>query len=103
MQLLYDGYNPVTARSTTIELDAETGLPVITSVQNTTPILERAKQLASNFDPYQRKDMTHVMTIPAVMWRQLVRLGIAQDPVAFRAWCNSREARLLRTDDGRKL
>jgi hypothetical protein len=103
MRLIYDNYDELTRRSTTIELDAETGLPVIVQTQDTKPIIESAKALAANFDPYQRRDMVHVARIPGVMWAQLNRLGITKDPAALRAWLNSREARLLRTDDGRTL
>lgn len=103
MTYLYDGWNETTRRSTTIERDAETGELVIWQSQDTKPIVESAKAIASNFDPYLRKDMQHVARIPLVMWQHLCRLGIAQDPVAFKAWLNSREARLLRTDDGRTL
>ena len=103
MRLIYDNWNPVTRRKTTVEIDNETGLPVIAHTQDMQPIVESAKALASNFDPYRRTDMQHVARIPYAMWSRLVRLGITKDPVAFRKWLNSREARLLRTDDGRTL
>lgn len=99
----YEHWNPVTERSTTIEFDTETGLPLITQVQNVAPIVESAKRIASNFDPHQRSDMTHVARIPLVIWQRLMRTGIAKDPKALNAWLDSRECRLFRTDDARRL
>ena len=103
MSTLYESWNPVTERSTTIEFDTETGLPLITQVQNVAPIVESAKRIASSFDPHQRRDMTHVARIPLVIWQRLVRTGVAKDPQALNAWLDSRECRLFRTDDARRL
>lgn len=100
---LYESWNETTQRSTTIELDTETGLPLITQAQNVRPIVESAKRIASNFDPHRRSDMTHVARIPLVIWQRLQRLGITKDPKALNAWLDSRECRLFRTDDGRRL
>lgn len=103
--ILYDHWDPVTRRSTTIELDAETGLPIITKVQDTRPIVESAKRIAANFDPHRarQQDFVHVARIPAVQWQEIVRLGIHRDPIAFNAWLSLRETRALRCDDGRRL
>jgi hypothetical protein len=105
MRLLYDNYDAVTRRATTIEVDSESGLPIIVRTQDTRPIVESAKAIASNFDKHThgRQNIVHVARIPAVQWAQLCRLGITRDPVAFTAWLNSREARALRCDDGRRL
>jgi len=103
MRLLYDNYQPATGRSTYVEVDDETGLPVVVQAQDTQPIVESAKAIASSFDPWRRTEVQHVARIPLVIWQRLNRLGITKDPAAFRAWLNSREARLLRTDDGRIL
>ena len=102
--ILYRNYRQDIRHSTVIQTDWETGLPLICTAQDTTPILESAKAMAANFDKHSyNRDMTHVARIPAVIYNNLKRLGITRDPEAFRAWLNSREARLLRTDDGRKL
>ena len=98
---LYSSYNPATGRST--ELTEEDGLPVLVHSQNTTPIIESAKAIAASFDPLVRRDVTHVARIPMVIWQRLVRTGVAGDEKAFNAWLNSREGRLMRCDDGRKL
>jgi hypothetical protein len=103
MRILYDNYNEVTRRSTTLEVDAETGLPLLTKVQDVKPIVESAKALAAGFDPHQRRSVTHVARIPMVIWQRLAMVGITRDPVALNKWLNSREARALRCDDGRKL
>lgn len=102
---LYEAWNPFTRRSTTITTDAETGLPLIELVQDTQPIVDSAKRLASNFDPHRRnKDgWTHVARIPAVIWQRLNKLGITKDPKALNAWLDGRDQRVFRTDDARRL
>jgi hypothetical protein len=98
---LYERYDPVTQRVTEVTSE-EDGL-VFLQTQNTTPIVESAKRIASNFDPHVRRDMTHVARIPLVVWQRLVRTGVAHDQKALNAWLDSRECRLFRCDDGRKL
>jgi hypothetical protein len=100
MQLLYDNYDAVTQRSTTIERDSETGLPVIVHTQNTTPILDANKRMAAAYDPHVRRSVRHVARIPAVIWAQWARLGITRDPVALARLLESRECRALRVDNG---
>ena len=51
MPWLYDHANPATRRRTRVTVDAETSLPLIVSSQDTGPILDSAKALASSFDP----------------------------------------------------
>jgi hypothetical protein len=100
---LYERWDPETQRSTEVFTDSETGLPVFVTSQNTKPIIESAKQLASSFDPHVRREVTHVARIPLVIWHRLVRTGIAKDEAAMNKWLNSREGRLMRCDDGRRL
>ena len=101
----YHTWDPVTQRSTEIVTDSETGLPVIISSQNTRPIVESAKQLASAFDKHTpRPDgITHVARIPSVIVRQLMRTGIWYDQKALNAWLDARDNRVFRVDDGRRL
>ena len=105
MNVLYESWNETTRRSTTIELDAETGLPVIVHAQDTKPIIDANKRQAASFDKHtaRRQDFVHVARIPMVIWQRLNRLGITKDPVAFNQWLDSREGRFLRTDDARRL
>jgi hypothetical protein len=100
---IYETYNADTQRSTELLIDGETGLPVIVQSQNTTPIVESAKAIASSYDPLVRRDVTHVARIPMVIWQRLMRTGVAKDEKAMNAWLNSREAQLFRTDNRRKL
>jgi hypothetical protein len=101
---LYESWNPVTQRATEVTEDDDVGLIFVHS-QNTRPIVESAKALASNFDPHQRNrdDVVHVARIPIGIYMQLRRLGITQDRKAFDAWLDARDNRVFRTDDGRKL
>lgn len=100
---LYETFNPVTRRSTTIEIDAETGLPVIVQTQDLKPILEANKRQANDFDPYLRTDMQHVARIPTVVWQRLMRTGVARDEKALNTWLDDPDNRVFRTDDGRRL
>ena len=94
--------DPVTQRATEIEIDSEVGL-VFTHSQATARCRKRGDSvwLRSALAPQQ--DVVHVARIPLVIWQRLQRLGITRDPKALNAWLNSRECRLFRTDDGRKL
>jgi hypothetical protein len=101
--LLYAKYDPVTLRSTEIERDDSEGLLVITHSQNTKPIVESAKALASNFDPHVKREWTHVARVPMVVWQRWTRLGITKDPKKLNEMLDSRECRLFRTDDARRI
>jgi hypothetical protein len=93
----FESWNPVTQRSTEIVTDAETGLPVIITSQNTRPIVESDKH-RPNPD-----GITHVARIPMVIWQQLQKLGITRDQKALNAWLDERDNRVFRTDDARKI
>jgi hypothetical protein len=107
MPWLYDSTNPATRRRTRVTVDAETSLPLIVSSQDTGPILDSAKALASQFDPVKPRtgsdEWTHVARIPLVIWNRLNRLGITRDEKALNAWLQLPEAANLRTDDRRVL
>lgn len=100
---LYGNYDPVTQRSTRVVEDAETGLPIITLSQNTRPIVESAKQLASNFTGTKPHGVTHVARIPMVVFQRLMKTGVAKDEKAMTRWLNERDNAVFRTDDKRKL
>jgi hypothetical protein len=100
--LLYDRLDPVTGRYTEVETDHEAGL-VFTHSQDTRPIVESAKAIASNFDPLVRRDTVHVARIPLVVWRRLQQLGITKDERLMNQWLNDRDNRVFRTDDASTL
>ena len=104
---LYQHFRPDTRRTTVVTEDAETGLPLIVRRQDTTPIVDSAKRLASSFDPIRPRsgsdEWTHVARIPVVVWEHLNKLGITSDRRAFDAWLDMRECQAFRTDDGRRL
>ena len=101
---LYESYNAATQRATEVSADADAGLVFVHS-QNTRPIVESAKALASNFDPHAARPhgMTHVARIPLVVWRRLEKLGITKDEKRLFAWLDERDHSVFRTDDRRKL
>jgi hypothetical protein len=98
MPLLYENYDPVTLRATEVDTDTDAGL-VFTHSQNTRPIVESAKRIASNFDPLVRRDTVHVARIPMVIWQNLQRLGITKDEAALNRWLNDPDNCVFRTDD----
>jgi hypothetical protein len=102
---LYSKYDPVARRSTEVSTDPDTGKLVFIHAQNTTPIVESAKRIASSFDRHAKRpdDWVHVARIPLVIWQHLQRLGITKDPMALNAWLNDSDQRVFRTDDGRRL
>jgi hypothetical protein len=97
-QLLYQSYNPVTRRGTEVERDPDGGL-LFVHTQDTRPITESAKTIASNFDPLVRRDTVHVARIPLVIWRRLQKLGITNDEKALNDWLNDSDNAVFRTDD----
>lgn len=103
MTLLYDSWDPVTRRSTWIETDAETGLPIITYTQDTKPILEANKRAASNFQGTNADGFTRVASIPNVVVQRLMQTGIWYDQEAMKHWLDDPANRFFRTDDGRAL
>ena len=103
MPLLYDTYDPVTRRSTWIETDAETGLPIITYTQDIKPIIEANKRAASNFTGTNEQGITRVASIPNVVVQRLMQTGIWYDQKAMARWLDDPANRFFRTDDGRRL
>jgi hypothetical protein len=102
MRTLYENYDEATQRATEITSDDDVGLVFVHS-QNTKPIIESAKAIASSFDPLVRRDTTHVARIPINIYQHLQRLGITKDRKAFEAWLDHRDNCVFRTDDRRKL
>ena len=99
---LYASYDPVTQRATEVTTEPD-GSTLYIHSQNTRPIVESAKRIAASFDPTVRRDTVHVARIPIVIWRQLQRLGIAQDEKRLNAWLNDRDNAVFRTDNRSKL
>ena len=104
-RILYERDDPLTSRRTEVVIDSDTGFPLIVRHMDTKPIVESAKQLASNFDKHRKNPhgVTHVARIDINTWAQLTRLGITRDEKAFNVWLDSREAMYFRCDDRRKL
>jgi len=102
--LLYESHNPTTLRHTELERESDGTLLFVHS-QDTRAIVESAKTIASNFDPHnaRKQSWTHVARVPLVVWNQWRKLGVTEDQKMLNLVLDSRECRLFRTDDGRKL
>lgn len=71
--------------------------------QDVEPILERAEVVRKEFDaraPW-KGNIHHVASIPAIVWADLRRKGIAQDENALRAWLNQSDNDCFRMRKGR--
>jgi hypothetical protein len=106
--LILERNTPETGKRTRIERDPESGCVLIRSIQDTDPIVDDCKRMATARDRHEisaasRRGGVMVANIPIVMWLQLVRLGITRDEKALRKWLSRRDTRHLRTDDGRSL
>lgn len=72
------------------------------SLQDATEIVEVNKMFMADTDEHARYgDMSRVASIPTVLWFELVRNGVADDPVRLRKWLNDPDNRLFRTRPGR--
>ena len=82
--------------------DEATGTAYIERVQDVESIVEANKALYNLSDGVPHfGDGKRVASIPIVVWDELTRLGIADDPVALRAWLNDADNRAFRTLPGR--
>lgn len=101
--ILFDKYDPVTTRSTWIETDPESGMPLITYSQDVRPILEANKRAQSNFRGTNPHDITRVASIPNVVVQRLMQTGVWWDQQAMKRYLDDPANRWLRTDDARRL
>ena len=103
--------------STILESDSLTGITsiwhpdihtgdrnIIETVQDAEPIIELNKARAGHFDErtgFKGDGFHQVASIPLVIYQQLVKDGITEDPKAFRKWLNDRDHAAFRTRPGR--
>jgi hypothetical protein len=100
----------------TVLVDQDHKRPVIRTHQDTAPILEANKRIASDYDPTwqnNRMRLRRVASVPVVIMQQLAKSGIVEmrrsggyrviDERAFLRLLSDPEFRWLRTDDGRRL
>jgi len=80
--------------------DDADGTYTIERVQETSPFIERAKDLKGLTDGSWKGDMHHVATIPMSIYAELVQKGITRDPARMKQWLNDRDNRVFRIKDG---
>lgn len=97
-------YDPFTGVKSTFHWDAAEGKFYINEEQDVQPLIEVAKSSYNNFDERARwgDDLFHhVASIPPVVYADLQKKGILDDPKLFKAWLNDRDNRAFRTRPGR--
>jgi hypothetical protein len=73
---------------------------VLETAQDVSDIIE-ANKADYNAGAGFAGDMRHVARIPLVVYDDLMRRGIAQDPARLKAWLNDPDNRLFRSHPGR--
>ena len=110
--MLLQRENPATRTRTEVWRDAETGLPLIRSVQDVDPILDQNARDAALFCSHRvarnPAGIRHVARIPLVVWRQLEQLGIVEqgrvvDDIRFLRFLSDGDVRKLRCDNAARL
>lgn len=91
--------DPVTKRAEMFYTDPDGGV-VIASRQDVEPIIEANKVNYKEQSGF-KGDMKHVARIPLAVYEDLMKRGIADDPVKFKAWLNDRDNKAWRTHPGR--
>ena len=78
----------------------DTGQYVVESVQDVSKIFEANKRAANNTSG-KYGDMPRVAQIPLIVYYELKRKGILNDPVEMRKWLNKPENAMFRTREGK--
>lgn len=97
-------YDPFTGLKSTFHWDSTTGKFTIEEKQDVEPVIELAKESYNAFDERARWGddlLIHVGFLPPVIYADLQKRGILDDPERLRAWLNDRDNRAFRTRPGR--
>lgn len=96
-------YDAITKIETLYHGTPEGGL-VVETVQDAEPIVEANKALANMYDertPFKGDGFHRVASIPLVIFFDLKKKGVLDDPKAFARWLNDRDNAAFRTRPGR--
>ena len=91
--------DPITKKTELWHAQTDGGV-VIESKQDVTDVIE-ANKTDFNAQTGFSKDFHHVARIPLVVYEELMRKGIAQDPKRLKAWLNDSDNRAFRSHPGR--
>lgn len=97
-------YDPFTGVTSTFHWDPVTQEFFIEEVQDVEPLIEMAKASYNGFDGARARwhdDWNHVAALPPVIYADLQKRGILDDPDALKAWLNDSDNRAFRTRPGR--
>jgi hypothetical protein len=110
VSVLLDLFNPDSRKRTRVEREPGSRLFRIISEQDCASIAEECKRRSSMFDRHMARaanlrgaGTVQVAEIPMVIYHQLRRAGIAQNPQRLKKWLSRRDSRAFRVDDGRPL
>ena len=92
-------YDPNTGISHVFHYDELTDEATITAEQDITNVIEMNKALY-NRDHGKHGEWTHVAQIPMVVYLDLKKKGIIDDPAAMKRWLNDADNRFFRTRPG---
>jgi len=93
--------NPVAQTQELFHEDEAAGRVYLELIQDVSEIVEANHALYNLSDGVPRYgDMKRVASIPMVVYTDLQRRGIAQDPAAFKRWLNDPDNRAFRTLPG---
>lgn len=80
--------------------DQEDGGAVVKMEQDIEPVLEMNKEERKETEGFDG-EMVKVASIPNIVYEELMRRGIADNPERFKAWLNAPENGMFRTRRGR--
>jgi hypothetical protein len=94
------GADPAALAETYVEADGDS--LVVCNTQDAEPIIENNKRLYNLNDGYSPSRLTRrVASLPMVVYFDLKKRGILDDPKAFSRWLNDPDNRFFRTAPGK--
>lgn len=93
--------DPMTKTKRIFHFDHTTGDFHVETKSDVEGVVEGAKELRKEDSGNWKGDVHHVASIPNVIWADLQRRGIADNPKRLKKWLNDRDNRAFRTKRGR--
>ena len=91
--------DPITGIRHVFNYDNDTDIATITAEQDVQDVIEANKK-AYNDAPDRHGEWTRVAQIPMVVYLDLKKRGVIDDPVAMKKWLNDPDNKYFRTRPG---